>query len=223
MPIKYIAEIKNLREICLVGSADFDFWINRLAGLRLTPTNYDGHAQIFISAVKLKWMGIAFEELSIVIPIDPPDSSTRSIYLISAFSTSRALAWCERNFFQTPYEYAPITLRAEQPWSFKLRDNNCTTLAVQCQSTIRTEAIDDDWIVSIYLPPVRQNAQRKFFHAKLSGEVQRASFAATSAQFNLQPSIDQPAIQLLIDSQFAPVEWRVRPNATHARSKTVSS
>ena len=62
MPVKYIAEVKNVREICLVGSADFEFWRNHLAPLRLAPANFAGHARVWLSAVKLPWMGIAFEE-----------------------------------------------------------------------------------------------------------------------------------------------------------------
>jgi hypothetical protein len=222
MAVKVVAEIKDVQEICLIGSADLDFWKTHLRQLQLSPTNFAGHARVFISAVKLKWMGIAFKELSIAIAIDPPDSTEHSIYLVSAFSTSRLLAWCERTFFQTPYERAQIALQAEQPWSFELRDNALTTLVVQCQRSAPTATVDDDWTVSIFLPPVRRSPQRKFFHAKLSGPVQLAPFAATSAEFKLQPSALQPAIQWLIDSHFAPTEWRVRPNATHARSKTLA-
>lgn len=220
MPVKYVAEIQNVREICLVGSTDLDFWRTHLGPSRLTPTNFAGHAHVLVSAVKLKWMGIRFEELSIAIPIDPLDSSTHSIYLVSAFNTSRLLAWCERTFFQTPYEHAQIKMQAEQPWSFELRDSTRSTLAVQCQCAASTSTIEDDWTGSIFLPPARRTSQRKFFHARLAGPVQLVPFAATSAEFTLQPSPQQPAIQLLIDSQFAPTEWRVRPNATHARSKT---
>jgi hypothetical protein len=220
MAVKYVAEINNVREICLVGSADLEFWKTHLGRLRLSPTDFTGQARIFISAVTLKWMGIAFAELSIAIAIDPPDSTTRSVYLVSAFSTSRLLAWCERTFFQTPYEHAQITLQAAQPWSFGLRDNTLSTLAVHCRSTAPIEIVEDDWTVSIFLPPIGQSAQRKFFHAKLTGPVQLAPFAATSTEFKLQPSFQQLAIQLLVDSHFAPTEWRVRPNATHARSRT---
>jgi hypothetical protein len=220
MPVKYVAEIKNVREICLIGSADLEFWKVHLGQMRLSPTNFAGHARIYISAMKLKWMGIAFEELSIAIPIDPPASNTPSVYLVSTFSTSRLLAWCERTFFQTPYEHAQITMQADQPWSFHLRDDTLSTLAVHCRSTLPISTVEDDWTVSIFLPSASQSSHRKFFHAKLTGPVQLAPFTATSAQFELQPSLQQLAIQLLVDSHFTPTEWRVRPSATHARSKT---
>jgi len=114
-------------------------------------------------------------------------------------------------------------LQAEQPWSFELRDNSHSTFAVQCQRAASTSNVDDDWIGSIFLPLARRTSQRKFFNARLAGAVQLAPFAATSAEFALQPSPQQPVIQLLVDSHFAPIEWRVRPNATHARSKTFVS
>jgi hypothetical protein len=85
-----------------------------------------------------------------------------------------------------------------------------------------TETIEDDWTVSIFLPAAGKSSKRKFFCAKLTGSVQLAPFTATSAEVKLQSSFQQPAIQLLIDSNFAPTEWRVRPNATHARSRTLT-
>jgi hypothetical protein len=220
MPVKYCAEIKNVREICLIGSADFEFWKTHLGRLQIAPTNVAGRARVLISVVKIKWMGIAFEELSIAIAIDGPDSSTPSVYLASAFSTSRLLAWCERTFFQTPYEHAQITLQVEQPWSFELRDGTLATLAVYCQQAVLTETIEDDWTGAIFLPPKGRGSRRKFFHARLTGPIQLAPFTATAGEFKLQPSPQQPVMQLLIDSHFAPTEWRVRPVATHARSKT---
>ena len=220
MPVKYVAEIKNVREICLVGSADLEFWKTHLSPLRLAPINFAGHARVLVSCVKLKWMGIAFEELSIAIPIDSRDSGTQSIYLASAFNTSRLLAWCERTFFQTPYEHARITMRAEQPWSFELREDTLSTLAVHCQRVAPTAKVEDDWTGSIFLPVKGQRTKRKFFHAKLTGPVQVVPFAETFAELRLRPSMQQSAIGLLVDSHFAPSEWRVRPNATHARSKT---
>jgi hypothetical protein len=92
---------------------------------------------------------------------------------------------------------------------------------VQCQRAAPTETIDDDWTGAIYLPQRRGSSLRMFFHARLTGPIDLTPFAATSADWNLQPSPHQPAIQWLIDSRFTPIEWRVRPNATHARSKTV--
>lgn len=222
MAVKYVAEIKNVREICLVGSADFEFWAAHLGKMRLSPTNFGGAARVFISAVKLKWMGIGFEELSIAIPIDSPDSSAQSVYLVSAFSTSRLFAWCERMFFQTPYEHAPITLQAEQPWSFELRDGVLPTIGVRCQQMASAETIEEDMLVSIFLPTANEGSDRKLFYAKLSGSIQVAPFAATGGEFELRTSVQQPAIQLLVDSRFTPIEWRVRPNATHARSKTLT-
>lgn len=220
MAVKYVAEIKNVREVCLVGSADFEFWATHLGKMRLSPTSFGGAARVFISVVKLKWMGIAFEELSIAVPIDSPDASTESVYLVSAFSTSRLFAWCERMLFQTPYEHAPITMEAEQPWSFELRDDAVPTISVQCRRVAPVETIEEDLSVSIFLPTANQGFDRKLFYAKLSGSTQVAPFEATGGEFRLRTSVQQPAIQLLVDSRFTPIEWRVRPKATHARSKT---
>jgi hypothetical protein len=111
-------------------------------------------------------------------------------------------------------------MHAEQPWSFELRDNGLATLAVQCQRAALIATVEEDWTGSIFLPPAGRSSKRKFFRAKLSGPVQVAPFAATSAELRLQPSMRQPAIGLLVDSRFAPTEWRVRATGMHARSKT---
>ena len=73
------------------------------------------------------------------------------------------------NFFSDTLRDAQITMQAEQPWSFELRDNTRSTLAVQCQRAASTSTVEDDWTGSIFLPPTRRSSQRKFFHAKLSG------------------------------------------------------
>jgi hypothetical protein len=140
---KYTATVKNVRELCLVGTADCAFWQAYLAPQELSPTNFNGHARIVISAAKLKWMGITFNELSISLPIDPPDSTAHSIYLVSAFNSSRMFAWCEQNIFQTPYQHAAVAVEPEQPWSIELRDNTRPTLVVRCPTTTPTTTMED--------------------------------------------------------------------------------
>ncbi len=68
-PIKYIATVDGVRDITLVGSADYAYWADRLADEKLVPTNVNGRAEIWICADRLKWMGVSFAELSVSIRV----------------------------------------------------------------------------------------------------------------------------------------------------------
>jgi hypothetical protein len=218
--MKYIAEIHNAREVCLVGAADLTFWQARLAPDELSPANIGGQAELWLTAVQLKWLGITFQELSVAVRLEPIAASPPSVYLVSAYNTSRVLAWCERTCFQTPYQHAHVAVHAEQPWSFELRHDNTVTLAAQSGRVASSTTVDETWTGTIFLPATGARTGRKFFHAQLSGLVEVAPFDPSSARLDLRPSPHHPVVQLLADSQFTGSEWRARMNATHARSKT---
>jgi hypothetical protein len=222
-PLKYVATIHNVRELCLVGRADLDFWSDRLTPEGITPASFDGRAELWLSAVALKWLGIYFQELSVAVRLEPDRDSQPRVFLVAAFSTSRALAWCERTFFQTPYEHAEIELHAAQPWSFELQHAGQTTLAAASHKEVEITHIDETWAGKILLPTADTRGVRKLFHAQLTGQTEIAPFTLTGAQFTLHPTIHQPVLKLLADSNFSPTEWRVRPTATHARSKAFAA
>ncbi len=221
--MKYVAEIHNAREVCLVGAADLRFWQARLAFNELSPANIGGQAELWLTAVQLKWLGVTFRELSVAVRLDPNTAPPPSVYLISAFNTSRVFAWCERKCFQTPYQHANVAVHAEQPWSFELRDDKTVTLTAQSGGIASLKSVDETWTGTIFLPATGARTGRKFFHAQLSGLVEVAPFDPSSARLDLRPSPHHPVVQLLADSQFTGSEWRVRMNATHARSKTYAA
>jgi hypothetical protein len=218
--MKYIAEIHNVREVCLVGSADIEFWKEYLARDELTPANIAGQAQLWLSAVQLKWLGITFREISVAIQLDLGKPAEQSIYLISAFNTSRIFAWFERNCFHTPYQHARVVVHGERPWSFELRCDETVSLEARSNGVISSTASDETWTGTIVLPATSARTGQKVFYAKLSGLVEFAPFDRLSDQIVFRPSSQHRVIQLLADSQFTGVEWRVRTNATHARSRT---
>ena len=218
--MKYIAEIQNAHEVCLVGAADLDFWRSHLADARLSPANISDQAQLILTVVELKWLGVQFRELSVAVRLEPTAEGEQSMYLVAAFNTSRLFAWCERTFFQTPYQYARVTIQTERPWSIELRDDATVTLTARCNSGDSSTPTDETWTGAIFLPTMPACPTRKLFHARLSGSVKATRFNASTDQFALHPSPAQPALQLLTDSHFKPQEWRTRQRATHARSKT---
>ena len=220
LPVKYIATIHDVRELCLVGHADLHFWSDRLASEGSSPADINGHAELWLSAVELKWMGTRFRELTVAVRLDPDHDAVPRVFLVAAYSTSRMFAWCERAFFQTPYQYAPINLHASQPRSFELRSADHTTLSAESRANAATASADEIWTGRILLPTAGTHGQRKLFHAQLSGQTEIAPFNSATSQLMLRPSHDQPVVQLLAKSNFTPNEWRARQSATHARSKT---
>ncbi len=63
-PIQYVADISNVREISLLGTADLNFWNLQLRDQQLELTEFGGRAQILVIAAELKFWGIRFREIN---------------------------------------------------------------------------------------------------------------------------------------------------------------
>jgi hypothetical protein len=223
MHVKYIAQVKGAREVTLIGSSAYKYWAQALARERLVPVATGNRAAVRLSGVELTWMGIRFRELSISIAVHEVEQPERTgVYLAAAFNTSKLFSFIERKWFHTPYCHAEVNVSTQNPWSFQLDDGGDTLLrAVRHASAALNEA-ESLWEGSIYLPShdSRRPNRPELFFARLHGPTQIAAFDATRDEFCLAASKTHPILQSLIDSRFTGVEWRVRSNATHARSKT---
>jgi hypothetical protein len=213
--VKYIAEISGGREVALVCAADYDYWQSRAAAEQLTIANVNGAAEIWLSAVQLRWMGVRFNELSISVRL----AGDSSVLLIAAFNTSRLFALSERLFFSTPYRQERVEVSTQSPEQFALYDGVKPVLSA-CRGSLReSQSCDETWQGTIWLPSNHPGTSRKFFYARLGGETHASPFDAASDQLHLEMS-RHPITQSLVDSGIRGVEWRVRPSANHARSKT---
>ena len=222
-PVKYIAVVNGGREVTLIGSAEYDYWADRLLHDNLVPQKVNGRAEVILSAVQLKWMGISFREFSVSIRVhDRAEPSIDGIYLVSAFSTSRLLAFIENHHFRTPYCHSNIDVSVQDPWSLQLFDGRNPVIKSERHDADDVEYCDETWEVRIFLPngARRVTPSDKLFFATLSGATQIVRFSATSDSLALMPSNQHAVVQSLVDSGFTGSEWRVRSNATHARSKT---
>ena len=223
MPVKYIAVVKGAREVSLAGAADYEFWKSRLEPERLVPVQINNAAEVLLSAVELKWMGVRFSELSLSMRVHEVDEPGKAgIYLASAFNTSKMFSFIERHWFHTPYRHAQVHVSAREPWSFQLTDNAETILqAVRHVNTAPTKC-ETAWEGAIYLPNRRAGSRAHFevFFARLSGPTEIAPYDGAHDFIQLAASKHDPIFQSLSDSSFTAIEWRVRSNATHARSKT---
>lgn len=224
--IKHIAVVKGAREVTLAGTADLSYWRDRLKGEGLYPyRGDDGRADVLISAVASKWMGVTFRELSISVFVCENEAGTSpdGVFLVAAFNSSRFFAWCERTMFQTPYRHADIEVQKGPPTSFKLLEGADVVLdAEQPTQTAAASASDVVWDVKIFLPmaATAKPSPGKLFHARLSGHTEIYPFSPTSDVVRFARSPHFPEIECLVDSHFAASEWQIRRWATHARSKT---
>lgn len=228
--IKYAAEIDHVREVSLAGTADATFWTDLLARENLVPTTVDGQAQLVISAVESKFKGIKFRELVFSVCTQSPDDGNKQggCFLLQAFNTCRIFAWFERNLFSTPYDHGTIEMDVQIPASFQLIARGTTVFgagmpAAATRSTRPpSRSGDEAWFGPVFLPSRGRNAKAsdKLFYARLAGTARAYPFLAGTDAIGIKPAPEAPVLQWLVDSHFTPVEWLIREDATHAKSKT---
>src|SRR5689334_11422240 len=94
--LKYVADCHHVREVSLWGTADLDYWTRHLAGQGLIPAESDGKARILTIAGNMRYMGVAFTEVSFSILLNHPGQSAghQVTLLAQAFNSSRVFAFC---------------------------------------------------------------------------------------------------------------------------------
>ncbi|HEY0737525.1 MAG TPA: hypothetical protein VGD69_21580 [Herpetosiphonaceae bacterium] len=215
--IRYTAEIDNVREVTLYGTADLAFWQTLLHRHGLLPDSSDGAAHLVLSATALVWKGLSFRELIVTVATctDRDQPQPDSFYLAHAFNSSRMLAWTERRLFNTPYTHADIQLNPSAPLIDVRHGDQPLFSAQMDQPKAPSTQRHEDWDGPVFLP----GSGGKYFFVVLSGEQAIYPFAAAD-RIEIAPGGDEPIFQWLRQSHFAPTEWRIRTDATHARSKT---
>jgi hypothetical protein len=226
---KYIAVCNPVREVSLRGTADLQFWSNKLESQQLEPTERDGKANLLIIAGRMKYMGIEFTEVSFSIEIEPPQPAAPSsaVFLMQAFNSSRVFTLCERTLFGTPYSHARCRLSTSIPALVEVEDHGNILFRAQMARDAESERSlaavgQQGWEGPIYLArDARPSAtKRKLYFASIKGETRAMPFDAEKDVLTICTThIDE--LQSLRESNFTPTEWLIRENATHARTKTV--
>ncbi len=207
----YISTIIGVREVSLAGTADLDYWRDELRGAGLAPYDDDGRAALMLSAIDARFRGIPFRELSISVRVGGGEEA----YLAHAFNSSRALAFAERVFFQTPYQLAGLTVSERPPAHMAVSSGGRTWFGARMAAAATPARREEPlWEGAIYLP-----GGEKVFYARLSGAADIYPFSAQD-EISIQPRPDAPIFSQLIASGFAGREWMVRRGAVHARSRT---
>ncbi len=216
--VEYAADLHNVKEVTLHGTADLSFWETVLHKENLFPYYEDGRAVLLLSAMEAKWRGFRFREFVIAVGICLNENEMRldGYYLPRAFNASRCLTFSERVFFRTPYFRGNIRLENRLPASIRLQ-NRTEVLLHARMSVPGTPPVVEylEWEGPIFLP----NKRGKFF-AVLAGEADIYPFSPETDWFEIKPSTRHQIFQQLVDSDFAGSVWSLRSNSRHARSKT---
>ncbi len=213
--------MKHVREVVLMGKADGAYWREVLEREQLTPKEVQGQAEILVSVTALRWMGIRFNEFNLIVSVEPPPGYTSADagYLVRAFNSSSLLALAERRLFQTPYYPGQITMQDRGPASLHLSDGEVTVFEARMAEASGGSKGETLWDGPAFLPTPEGSSERKLFYAQLEGGTE--SYPFTSADILImRPWAEHPALSALIESEFAPVEWRIGHDATHKKSKT---
>ena len=214
----YAADIDNVKEVTLHGTADLSFWEAVLQKESLFPYHEADQAILLLSAIDAKWRGFKFREFVIAVGVCLNENGTSmdGYYLPHAFNSSKLLAFSERTFFQTPYVQGDIQLDNKLPASIKLRDR--TEVLLNAEMSVQdTSPITEyqEWKGPVFLP----NNRGKFF-AILAGETESYPFSPATDQLELRPSARHRIFQQLIESNFVGKTWSLRSSSRHAKSKT---
>jgi hypothetical protein len=225
-PHKYVGVLSHVREVTLQGRADLRFWENRLRAERLVPDDFDGQARILISAIESRFLGLKFRELCIAVVVSSNEdrAAENGFYFVQAFNSSRFFAAAERRLFSTPYLHGRITVDARLPASIGLNaDTGDSFRAEMSPATAHSEPLrteTEGWERAIFLPRSGRGDTRKLFFAKVCGHTQTFAFSPQQDVIIFDDSPRSQVFGCLIDSGFSGLEWSIRENATHARSKT---
>jgi hypothetical protein len=225
-PVPYITTIAQVREVTLLGSAELTFWQRYLAHEGLAPTPANGRAQLVLSAPDLRWGGIRFQELSLGVVVGQPPGGAPplGLYLAYAANSSRLLAFLERTLFATPYEHQPTRVEAALPASMSVTTRAGASLrAEMAPAASPLWSRDDVWEGAIFLPTPAGGGERRWFRARLGGATDAYAFSPLADTLTIEPAAGAGLPRLLVDAQFTPEEWRLRTDATHARSRTYAS
>lgn len=221
----YQTEIFDVREVILTGTAGRVFWQERLRAEGLVPFPANGSAELMISATTSKYRGIRFKEMIIAISVceqegaDEPDG----FFLIHAFNSLRLFALVERRLFRTPYYPAAIEVQEQLPAAIRLSiDGRPAFSATMSGVHERQSSGGELWEGVIYLPRrmAGKGSAGEHFFARLGGDTDVYPFSPISDRLDFRPGPGDAALGWLVESNFAPTEWRLRSHAAHARSRT---
>lgn len=228
--VKWAAELTQVREVSLLGTADLAFWKERLQKEELVPAERDGKAQLMVVAADSKYMGIRFAELSFSVLVSPRRNrfGRDAAFLVHAFNSCRFFAFCERALFATPYEHGDVRVTTSFPACIQLSKGGEVLFRAAMPSDAAAAARaplrrgEESWEGPVFLPRNGRRKRRpgKLFIARLRGHTETYPFLNDVDSMMVRRAGGAAILQALIDSGFVGRLWSLRLNASHAKSKT---
>lgn len=224
--VKYIAQLVGVRELALWGAAELSWWRDHLAGEELEPVEVDGQAQVFVTGLDAKWMGIPFRDISVAVAARRLSGSAETgVFLARAFNASRFIAGVERWWFHLPYLFrADLHVKVGDPAAMRLGGQPGADLLAELGprelSGESAAAQEMGYTGALFLPTGRDRNRRRWFMVQIRGLTSTFDFDAARDRFEVGSGCGDPILAGLRASQFRGVQWYVRRSASHARSKT---
>ena len=226
-PIKYVAELSGVTEVTLIGSADLNYWHERLGKFGLVPLVSKGRAEIHVIAAEARFKGMPFREISFSVALEPTPGwhdLPNAACLMRAFNSNRFFAWCERFFFSTPYYPAKCVISAE-PVHFSVANAQSTIFSAELHGQSDRQVLatgnHESYGTVAMLPKSSDPCDAfKYFVARLSGEARVYAFDQTRDLVNITKDNGDQLFEELLNSGFAGERWLIRAAANHAKSKT---
>lgn len=216
--MKYAAVIDNVHEVTILGSAKLNFWREYLKNYYFYPFAENRKTVIIISAIKSKYKGIRFSELSVSLKISSVQNGKNNdgFYMLQAYNSNRFFTIVEQKYFKTPYIHGKIILNDIIPPKIKLIAEDITLLEIEMgdNKTLNGVKHEQDEF-NILLPG---NFEKNCFKANLEG--QTFSFDFSSNDKLLIHDNAGGVWNMLRESGFKPLIWKIRNNAIHRKSKT---
>jgi hypothetical protein len=215
--IQYVATIPHVREVSILGTADLEFWTDRLRAENLAPLAVDGRARILVIAADLRFLGLPFREISFSVLLEGSGA-----FLVQAFNSRRFFAFWERNVFGTPYAFAGVQVSASSQASVQLTRNGEPLFRAAMGAAAPepgSSPYQEGWEGPVFLPRRGGKGGRLFF-ARVQGACRPVAFVPSRDVLEIRPAPGLPVLQALIDSRFQATQWLVRQDAVHAKSKT---
>ncbi len=226
LPVKYIAQLEGVRELALLGAAEFSWWRDHLAGEELEPVEVDGQAQVLVTGLDTKWMGIQFRDLSVAVAARCQSGSVETgMFLARAFNASRFFAGVERWWFHLPYQFrADLHVELGNPTAIRLGGQPAVDLFAELgprePSVEPAPAREMGHTGALFLPKGRDRTRRRWSMVQIHGLTSTFDFDADRDRFELGSECPDPILAGLRVSQFRGIQRHLRRSATHARSKT---
>ncbi len=225
--VTYDVTLNGVKEICLVGTADLPYWEKLLRPEGLAPAVKDGRAEVSICAMASRYMGLGFREAVLTVATTATVGSGRQDgqFLVTAVNSNPLFAWVERQTNQAPYQ-AGTVVAAIEPTRTALGWGEGRLTGVQAVMTAPAAAqrrVQEPFEGPVYLPRALspKRPQGAYFAARLSGTADVSPFDKRRDSF-LLGNDSLAVVKHLRVSHFVPQEWRVRRDATHAKSGTQS-